>query len=170
MKEMYGKFRAKVVNVNDPDKRGSIKVKCPKLYGDSESPWCIPCLPFIADSLGIMMMPTVGEVVWIECEEGNPDKPIWVGSWWSSNKTPLQEGYTQSISNKVVIKTKSGHTISFYDEVGEEFISIKEKSGNEIIISSEGVSIKGALILSPDLNNVLETLQNIESRLSAHDI
>ena len=42
----FGKYRAIVSNVSDPEKRGRIKVSCPKIYGDFESPWCLPCVPY----------------------------------------------------------------------------------------------------------------------------
>lgn len=71
----YGKYSAKVVKVNG----SKIKVKCTAIYGEYESPWCTPCVP-IVKSASTLRMPKVSEKVWIEFEEGNPQKPIWVGT------------------------------------------------------------------------------------------
>lgn len=47
MEKYYGKYRALVSKNVDPLKMGRIKVSCPLVLGDSESNWCIPCLPVI---------------------------------------------------------------------------------------------------------------------------
>lgn len=39
------KYRAQVTKVNK--KNGTIKVKCPNVWGNQESPWCYPCVPFM---------------------------------------------------------------------------------------------------------------------------
>ena len=79
-----------------------IKVKCEDIYGDYESPWCTPCIPFIEitskstttvneehshtvtikpNQYEINLLPKVGENVWIEFEQGIVTKPIWCGTW-----------------------------------------------------------------------------------------
>ncbi len=89
----YGKYRAIVVDIKDPEKRGRIKVKCPKVLGEYKSSWCEPCIPVAYDRGGDFCLPKVGETVWIEFEEGEVDKPIYVGSWWSTQKTLIPEDY-----------------------------------------------------------------------------
>jgi len=76
-KEYFGKYRAFVTKNVDPMKMGRIKVKCPAVLGDYESAWALPCLPPKVKNL-----PSVGELVWVEFEEGNPDLPIWTGVWY----------------------------------------------------------------------------------------
>ena len=98
----YGKYRAKVLKVDKSTKK--IKVKCEDIYGDYESPWCTPCIPFIeitskstTKEAGdpshthkveikptqheINLLPKVGDNVWIEFEQGIITKPIWCGTW-----------------------------------------------------------------------------------------
>ena len=74
-KELFGKYKAEVVDVNDPEKRGRIRCKCPKVM-QSETPleWAESCFP-----PGIFDVPKRGDVVWIEFEEGHIDAPIWSG-------------------------------------------------------------------------------------------
>lgn len=84
----YGKYRAIVVEINDPEKRGRIKVKCPSVLGESRSNWCEPCVPVAYDNGGDFCLPKVGETTWIEFEAGDPNMPIYVGNWWSREKTP----------------------------------------------------------------------------------
>lgn len=84
----YGKYRAKVVDVKDPEKRGRIRVMCPRVLGEAKSAWCEPCIPVAYDLGGDFAIPKVNEFVWVEFEEGNPNKPIYTGGLWSSNKSP----------------------------------------------------------------------------------
>lgn len=84
----YGKYRAKVVDVKDPQKRGRIRVMCPKVLGEYKSSWCEPCIPVAYDFGGDFSIPKVGEFVWVEFEGGDPNKPIYTGGLWSTNKSP----------------------------------------------------------------------------------
>lgn len=94
LNQYYGKYLAKVVKIQG----NNVKVKCEKVYGDYESGWCRPCVPlvlkeekFFYKQVGsdhehshelkkVLRVPEVGEEIWIEFEEGDPDKPIWVGT------------------------------------------------------------------------------------------
>ena len=84
----YGKYRALVVDVQDPQFRGRIRVMCPKVLGEAKSSWCEPCIPVAYDKGGDFAIPKLGEFVWVEFEEGNPSKPIYTGGLWCSNKSP----------------------------------------------------------------------------------
>lgn len=84
----YGKYRAKVVDVQDPQYRGRIRVMCPKVLGEAKSSWCEPCVPVAYDNGGDFAIPKLGEFVWVEFEGGNPSKPIYTGGLWSYNNSP----------------------------------------------------------------------------------
>ena len=65
MSKYYGKYRAIVVDVNDPEKRGRIKVQCPKVLGDAKSAWCQPCVPYAYEKGGDFVLPKLNDFVWI---------------------------------------------------------------------------------------------------------
>lgn len=92
----YGKYRAIVTDTNDPEKRGRVKVTCPKVYGSSKSPWCQPCVPYAYDNGGDFVLPKLNDFVWIEFEEGDVQYPIYVGGLWAKNKSPLSD-YTKAV-------------------------------------------------------------------------
>lgn len=92
----YGKYRATVVDVKDPQQRGRIRVMCPRVLGEAKSAWCEPCVPVAYDHGGDFAIPKVGEFVWVEFEEGNPNKPIYTGGLWSSFKSPSTYYDTQT--------------------------------------------------------------------------
>ena len=95
--KFYGKYRAEVTNVYDDkiidnrgkENRGRIRVKCPKVLGEYESNWCEPCFSYCFDDYGDFFLPEKGDTVWVEFEEGNPNKPIWVGNWFQNDRTPI---------------------------------------------------------------------------------
>ncbi|MMZ51285.1 hypothetical protein D1872_130200 [compost metagenome] len=70
----YGKFRAIVEDVNDPEKRGRILVTCPTINDSDELGWAEACLP-----PGVFSLPKKGDSVYIEFEEGDIQYPVWVG-------------------------------------------------------------------------------------------
>jgi phage baseplate assembly protein gpV len=88
IEKRYGKYRGLVTNVDDPAKMGRIKAKIPKLLGNYDCNWAMPCVPFAGDSHGIQFLPQIGDGVWIEFENGDPNKPIWVGFWWKPETLP----------------------------------------------------------------------------------
>jgi uncharacterized protein involved in type VI secretion and phage assembly len=42
----------------------------------------MPCVPFAGKLEGFFVVPQIGAAVWMEYEDGDPDKPIWVGGFW----------------------------------------------------------------------------------------
>ena len=81
--KFYGKRRAIVVDNQDPERRGRIRVENSELYGVSKSPWAMPCFPFYGGrDCGFFAVPPIGTCVWIECEEGLPSFPIYSGGYF----------------------------------------------------------------------------------------
>ena len=101
------------------------------------------------------MIPHVNEVVWIEFEEGNPEFPIWTGSWWAEEKAPLDKALYPSQTNiNKIFKSRSGHLIQFVDWEGNEQLIIRHSSGSEIIFEANGeIKIKGKKIKFVEGNN-----------------
>lgn len=93
MEKYYGKYRAIVVDIEDPDERGRIRVQCPKVLHEAKSAWCEPCIPFAYEAGGDFYLPKMGDTVWIEFEGGNVNTPIWVGNWWTKENTPKKPEY-----------------------------------------------------------------------------
>lgn len=143
--KVFGKYRAVVKSVEDPEKLGRIKVECFEIYGDSLSPWAWPCAQYggYTDN-GIFFLPEIDSGVWIEFEQGYISNPIWSGVWWTKpdniNETPIeaQNNYpTNLTSGNKIIKTKSGHKIIFNDKEGSRSITISDKNGNNIVLNTE---------------------------------
>lgn len=147
--KIFGKFRAVVKNLEDPEKLGRIKVECFEIYGEDLSPWAWPCLPYGgSNNNGIFFLPEIGSGVWIEFEQGHASNPIWVGTWWTKpdgvNEVPKesQDNYSTNDDNKrKVIKTSCGHIIEFSDQKGKRFLNIVDANGNSVKIDTEANNI-----------------------------
>lgn len=163
MEQWLGKYRAIVTNNKDPEKMGRIKVRCPKVLGEYESAWCTPCVPCAFDDGGLFYVPSTGETVWVEFEEGNPSKPIWVGSWWIPNRTPLQN--SNNVEEKVIFVSRNQHIIEVDDK--NNTIIIKMKDGSRIKLGS-GIEItaptntKTVLYGNVHMNNDLTVSGNVK--------
>lgn len=104
----YGKYRAYVIDVDDPEERGRIRVKCPEVLGQYASDWCEMCAPGVQQGTGDIIIPEVGESVWVEFEEGDPAYPVFTGSWYFSRQTPFhsEPDYASALQKGRVIGYK----------------------------------------------------------------
>jgi hypothetical protein len=151
----YGKYRGKVVDNNDPESLGRLKVKVPDVLGnDVVTGWAMPCVPCGgAAGQGFLAIPEVDASVWIEFEKGELDHPIWVGTFWSkpggdtelpkpNNPDGSEQGSVQSPPTRKIFKTVKGHTIQLEDADGDEMILIVEATnGHVVIMNKDGIKV-----------------------------
>ncbi len=134
----YGKFRAIVTDNMDPQKRGRLKLRIPSVLADQDSDWALPCLPYGgADQQGIFMVPEIDAQVWVEFEEGDISRPIWVGTFWQQESDTPEDAAKEEPTTRL-IQTKSGHILQFDDEEGEEQFRLFHLADAEIIIDKNG--------------------------------
>jgi uncharacterized protein involved in type VI secretion and phage assembly len=81
----YGKYRGIVVSNNDPNHLGRLTLQVPRVFGDKVvTGWALPCVPYGGGrNQGFLCIPEQHDRVWVEFEEGDPARPIWVGMFWS---------------------------------------------------------------------------------------
>jgi hypothetical protein len=78
---IYGLYRARVIDNDDPMSRGRVNISLPQIYDEGQAFWAEACLPAQAfDEQLSEFLPPVGAVVWIAFEEGDPGRPIWIGA------------------------------------------------------------------------------------------
>jgi len=106
----YGKYKGYVRDNADPEKRGRIRCFVPQVMGDEDDAdhwtgWALPNFPWMG---GINTLdfgsPLTKEQnngveigVWIEFEGGEPDFPIWTGTWIPA-PTPTDPNAQQDLS------------------------------------------------------------------------
>ena len=136
----YGKYRGFVTDNKDPEKRGRLKLSVPSVLGDQETGFALPCSPFGGKTnQGLFMIPEVDAQVWVEFEEGNVDRPIWVGVFWQQESDTPEEAAKDEPTTRV-IRTPSGHVLQFDDADGEEQFRLAHPAGTEMIIDAQGTT------------------------------
>lgn len=155
---LWGKYRAFVVDHQDPEQRARLKLRIPAVLGDTPSDWALPCLPFggMAGS-GWYTVPEVDAQVWAEFEAGDVNRPLWVGSFWQqAADVPVGQGQSQAEPATRLFKTPAGHLLQCDDTQGKETLRLRHPSGAELLIDAEGslhLADKGGARVSLDARN-----------------
>jgi len=132
----YGKFRGVVSDNGDPNNLGRIRAKVPDVYGDEESGWALPSVPYAGKSVGLFLVPPTNALVWIEFEHGDPDYPIWSGCFWADGEVPV----SPASADKKVLKTGAG-TITLDDTQGSTSITIETTNNLKLKMDQQGIEI-----------------------------
>jgi uncharacterized protein involved in type VI secretion and phage assembly len=164
----YGKYRGTVLNNVDPKQIGRLMAMVPDVLGLTPSTWAMPCTPMAGIQTGFFHVPPIGSGIWIEFEQGDPDYPIWVGSYWGSAaevpalartippalsgfamQTTLQNGLVVSDvpgpTGGIMLKSATGATIV----VNDTGIYIQNGKGASIVMTGPTVTInQGAMVIT----------------------
>ncbi len=136
-----GMTLAKVTNLEDPDNLGRIKVKfLLRDVEENESCWARVIVPFAGSTKGVYMLPEVDDEVVVAFLGGQLDKPVILGGVWSKTSKPPVDN-EKGKNNTKMIKTKSGHTVTFTDEEGKEKIEVKSAKGASITLDDKAESL-----------------------------
>jgi hypothetical protein len=131
----YGKYRGLVRDISDPENQCRIKAEVPAVYGEQQSPWAMPAVPFAGPSHGLVLLPEVGDGVWIEFEGGDLARPIWTGTWRARNQRPSPQG------EKIrLLATSAGHQILVNEDADE--IKLVHPGGAELTLGASEITLK----------------------------
>jgi Type VI secretion system/phage-baseplate injector OB domain len=125
-----GKYRGTVADNEDPLSRGRLIVVVPDVLGTEPSTWALPCLPLAGIDVGTFVRPEVGTAVWVEFEQGDPQRPIWTGCFWNAPPQSLPTAATQAppVVPVITIETLTGG-ISICDTPIGDFGAVCVRSG-----------------------------------------
>jgi len=155
-------YPATVVNNDDPEKRGRIKVACTGLLGSEDV-----ALPFWVEpdyEWGWFIVPDVGEIVNVKVVTNSDDdeqpeqisisnlNARWCGRHWGGLETdiarPVPEEFTsKNYAKRRGFKTPAGHVVLFDDTEGSLEVSITwndEKNGKKSSITFDP---KGQIVI-----------------------
>jgi len=133
----YGKYRGIVTDNQDPEGLGRVRARVQDVFGEEESGWAMPSVPYAGDGVGLYLIPPVSAWVWVEFEHADPEYPIWTGCFWLS-RDEVPEG--ASGPEIKVLKTDVG-TITLDDSPGGGGITIETTDGMKITLDSQGIEI-----------------------------
>jgi len=131
-KRYYSSYRGFVVDNNDPEFNCRLKITCPAVFGkETFDEWVYPKGIPSGKNFGFFAPPSIGDMIWVSFENGDPAFPIWeYGHWTQAHKTP-------GTNNKIfVFQTPEKQRIEFDDEKG--LVKITSKDGYYVEISKDG--------------------------------
>ena len=136
---------AKVIDTNDPDQMGRVKVQFYWQKDGDSTPWARVANLMSGDERGVYFVPEIDEVVFVDFEFGNPDLPFVRGSMFTGTSLPGSNLFEKDNMIKGII-TKGGNHIIIDDSNGKEAIRIYNKDNkNEVILTLDGepvISVK----------------------------
>lgn len=136
--KFFGKYRGTVVDDQDSQMRGRLRVQVPQVLGASEV-WALPCVPYAGKDEGFFALPKKGTTVWVEFEAGDPSFPIWTGALWALGDISPQD----AVPGVKFIKTKK-FTLRIDDELGE--VLMENSSGSKITIGPLEIKIEASTV------------------------
>jgi hypothetical protein len=156
LQKFYGKYRGTVVQNVDPEFRGRVMCEVPDVLGLIPSSWCEACALLSGPTgtpMGVYHVPAIGAGVWIEFEQGDPNKPILSGCRFASalDVPPLAKAGIPLDPN-IVIQSMLQHTFMISDmppTPATGGLILKSTTGAMIVVNDSGIYIqngKGASI------------------------
>jgi uncharacterized protein involved in type VI secretion and phage assembly len=151
--KFHGLFRATVVNNVDPMQLGRLQVLVPDVSGVLPSSWANPCFPTGGPQMGFFAVPTVGAGVYVSFEQGDPDYPVWLGTFLGSvAEKPVLANSAPPPTPAITLQTPLKNGIVIADAMGPTGvggITLQSASGATIAVNDTGITIlngKGASI------------------------
>ena len=130
---------ARVVDHDDPKKMGRVKVQF-FWQEDGSTHWARTTSPHAGPDRGFMFMPEVGDEVAVAFEDGDPERPVIVGSLWNGvHLQPRADFRGDDVSDNAVkrIMTRSGNRLQMSDKTGQETIAIATPNHNVIKLTEQ---------------------------------
>lgn len=157
----YGVYPALVVDVQDPDNQGRVRVRLPWSPDPQESTyeiWARLAALMAGNNRGTWFVPDVDDEVLIAFEAGNPRRPYVVGALWNGSDAPPE---TMDANNNLkTILSRAGIRITMDDsdgavkltlatpgnnsvvlDDGQMAITVSDSAGNSIKLDSSGITV-----------------------------
>jgi uncharacterized protein involved in type VI secretion and phage assembly len=139
-KRYYGKYRATVLDNQDPLVQARLMLQVPDVLGDLPSTWALPCLPAVGKQMGVFVLPAMGSTIWAEFEQGNPEYPIWVGGFWGSaaEVPPLAVAAPPGMQN-ILLQTTGQNSLWITDLPGPTGGIVLKSGSSMLIVNDSGI-------------------------------
>ena len=107
--------QAVVVDNVDADGLDRIKVRFPWMQNTETSPWISVMVPYAGNGRGMRFIPEIDEEVMIDFVDNNAERPIMIGSFYTTNN---QSGIAHEGNNIKRFGSRSGREFRIDDEAG----------------------------------------------------
>jgi len=165
------KHRAVVVDIDDPEQLGRIKVRLRGFGEDTgdashnETPWCYPCTNLAGPGYGLFCMPVVEDEVFVE--ETYEGDWVYTGFFWSKRHEKPEEGFPNPSVR--VFTTPIGHQLKFEEDGCIEW---KHTNGNLIRMEANGdtfVNVNENCTTTIGANSTVTIGDNLDTDVGANE-
>jgi uncharacterized protein involved in type VI secretion and phage assembly len=118
-----------VVDVDDPDKLGRVRLKFPWLDDQVNSFWASIAVPLAGKDRGFFYLPEIDDEVLVAFEFGDVRFPYVIGFLHNGKDTPPISGIDKHVRR---IKSVSGHIVDLDDRDGAQKVSVKTQGGHSL--------------------------------------
>lgn len=152
---LVGLYAGVVESVQDPEMLGRLKIRVPHVYGPtgaegsidlSDLPWAFPSgLPAGgAESGGMSWMPAVGDQVYVQFLDGEPEKPVWTwGNQTRDQRKKLKLHQYDGAALARALLTRYGHALEF--KADQAVLTTQE--GYQLLLQGSASAAGGAATL-----------------------
>jgi uncharacterized protein involved in type VI secretion and phage assembly len=150
MSRVFGLVLGVVVDVDDPEGEGAVRVEYTAMEGHPISRWAPIVRPMAGKDRGVWLVPEVGDEAALAFHSGDPNRPYVLGF--------LYNGIDVAPSTAVrerLIRSVNGHTIRFIDSTptpggNKGALAIEDASGNTIVLANGKITIRSRGVLELD--------------------
>jgi len=145
----YGKYPGFVADNADPQKRGRLRLQIPDVLGPEViSGWAEPCFAYGGGpDYGHFSIPPVSKSadgkayttgVWVEFRAGDPQFPIWVGTFFGAPGGTSEAPGDDAASDVDVhvMRSHAGHGLVMVDITGSERLELRDAAGQKLTFSA----------------------------------
>lgn len=139
LRAWYGIVPARIIDHNDPKKMGRVKVQF-FWQTTGSTHWARATSPHAGPDRGFMFMPEVGDEVAVIFEDGDPERPVILGSLWNGvQNAPRGEFFGSDIPENNVkrIITKAGNRMQMVDTPGKETVMFATPNHSSISLTEK---------------------------------
>ena len=148
MHARFGVYPAIVIDTNDPEGQGRVKITLP--WAADTQVWARVSTLMAGNNRGTWFIPDLGTEVLVAFEAGDATRPHVIGSLWNGRDQPPAS--MDAENNLKLLRSRNGVRISIDDTNGSESlkletpggqrITLEDGAGSVVINDSNGNSIK----------------------------
>jgi uncharacterized protein involved in type VI secretion and phage assembly len=130
-------FLAKVVSLDDPERRNRVQVRLyafDAVSGQDAAIWARVAAPFAGDDRGTFFLPDVDDEVLVVFVQGDPRYPIIVGGLWNGAAAAPADIESGGSNRYKRIKSRNGIVVTLDDQSGQESLILETPGGQKLTL------------------------------------
>jgi uncharacterized protein involved in type VI secretion and phage assembly len=133
----FGVAEAVVVDIDDPEQEGRVKVKFMWFDPTMPSDWCRVAQLYAGGGYGAFWVPEVDDEVLVAFVHGDMRFPVVLGGLYNGKDKPStfrSDGADQPEKNQKLFRTARGHELLFDDTSGQEKVVLSSANGHTLTL------------------------------------